>query len=415
FDTQPPVTPIIKLGSGVLGGATIAEMEQAGGVVTVEAALGQLVTVTFTETVLLNSVSKIITGAGIGNPVAVVLVDVRNNMFPSGTDITGTTVNVVALASDSAGNNSSSTSSFVVFTQSPIINSNFPYFIDTGISASDGISNNRALGTALFTTGNNVGSTWEYSTDGGSQWLKGIGRSLILASNTSYPVNSIQFKVTSAAGNAKTITFAKNTTSPITIDTIAPTAPGVTLLDGLGNSANGATARITAESGSTVVVTFSDGTRSIPKTITGLGSATTVDASLAASDFGLGAAQLRDGPITVTAVATDLAGNVGAANTSQFARNSSTPALSVKSGQDAFVNSTESGVDVYVYTAALASGDTLQLRLDGNNLGSAYPVTASDVTAGRVALTINKANLTGGDGQKSITAVLTHNGTTTTS
>ena len=75
-------------------------------------------------------------------------------------------------------------------------------------------------------------------------------------------------------------------------------------------------------------MTFSDGTRSIPKTVTSQGSGTTVNATLAVSDFGLGAAQLRDGPITVTAVATDLAGNVGAANTSQFVRNSSTPALS---------------------------------------------------------------------------------------
>ena len=156
-----------------------------------------------------------------------------------------------------------------------------------------------------------------------------------------------------------------------------------------------------------MVVTFSDGTRSIPKTVTGLGQWQRRQCHAGRRRLWPGAEQLRDGPITVTAVATDLAGNVGAANTSQFVRNSSTPGLSVKSGQDAFVNSTESGVDVYVYTAALASGDTLQLRLDGNNLGSAYPVTASDVTAGRVALTINKADLTGGDGQKSISAVLT--------
>ena len=420
FDTQPPLTPIIKLGSGVLGGATPAEMAQASGVVTVEAELGQQVSVTFTETDAGRTLSKTITGAGIGIPVAVVLSnnDVSGVLFPEQSAVPGTSVNVVALASDGAGNQSKSTTSFVGFTQPPDILDTFTRLTDTGASSTDGITNNRTISTALFTTGGNVRSTWEYSTDAGVNWSKGIGKSLILASNTSYPANSIRFRVKNAAGTEATSTLTHSVTGPIstiTIDTIAPDAPGVTLLDGLGNSANGATAQITAESGSRVVVTFSDGTRSIPKTITGLGSGSAVNATLATSDFGLGAAQLRDGPITVTAVATDLAGNVGAANTSQFVRNSSTPALLIKSGQDAFVNSTESGVDVFVYTAALASGDTLQLQLGGNNLGSAYSVTASDVTAGRVALTINKANLTGGDGQKSITAVLTHNGTPTTS
>ena len=52
-----------------------------------------------------------------------------------------------------------------------------------------------------------------------------------------------------AAGNSQIPTyiyFNNANYSTITIDTIAPDAPGVTLLDGLGNSANDATAQITA-------------------------------------------------------------------------------------------------------------------------------------------------------------------------
>ena len=405
YDTQPPLTPIIKLGSGVLGGATAAEMAQASGVVTVEAELGQAVTVRFVTTAGI-TISKNITGQGNGVAVPVVLTSAEVTSINGNN---GTTISVTATASDGAGNQSKSSTSFAYKSVNTI--PVFYFLSDSGSDFADGITNNPFI--TIQADAALIGYTYFYSVDSGTTWTPAPNTGFYLSKNTTYPVNSIKLKNVDNFGNA--FIEALDYSVPVTIDTIAPDAPGVTLLDGLGNSANGATAQITAESGSSVVVTFSDGTRSIPKTITGLGSGSAVNATLAVSDFGLGAAQLRDGPITVTAVATDLAGNVGAANTSQFARNSSTPALLIKSGQDAFVNSTESGVDVFVYTAALASGDTLQLQLGGNNLGSAYSVTASDVTAGRVALTINKAALTGGDGQKSITAVLTHNGTPTTS
>ena len=409
YDTQPPLTPIIKLGSGVLGGATPAEMAQASGVVTVEAELGQAVTVSFVTTGS-STISKNITGQGKGVAVPVTLSQTEVNSL----GITQlNTINVSATATDGASNQSKSTTSFSYYRTPP---APVAYvFRDSGLNFDDGITNDSFVEVDAISVP--AGAVAVYTTDAGATWTPVTGGGFYLTKNTTFVANTVGVKNIDAAGNSQIPTyiyFNNANYSTITIDTIAPDAPGVTLLDGLGNSANGATAQITAESGSRVVVTFSDGTRSIPKTVNGLGSGTTVNATLAASDFGPGAAQLRDGPITVTAVATDLAGNVGAANTSQFVRNSSTPGLSVKSGQDAFVNSTESGVDVYVYTPALASGDTLQLQLGGNNLGSAYSVTASDVTAGRVALTINKAALTGGDGQKSITAVLTHNGNTPT-
>ena len=409
YDTQPPLTPIIKLGSGVLGGATPAEMVQTG-VVTVEAELGQAVTVSFVTTGS-STISKNITGQGKGVAVPVTLSQTDVNSL----GIRGlNTITVSATATDGANNQSKSTTSFSYYRTPP---APVAYvFRDSGLNFDDGITNDSFV--ELDASSVPAGAVAVYTTDAGATWTPVTGGGFYLTKNTTFVANTLGLKNIDAAGNSQIPTyiyFNNANYSTITIDTIAPDAPGVTLLDGLGNSANGATAQITAESGSSVVVTFSDGTRSIPKTVTSLGSGSAVNATLAAGDFGPGAAQLRDGPITVTAVATDLAGNVGAANTSQFVRNSSTPGLSVKSGQDAFVNSTESGVDVYVYTAALASGDTLQLRLDGNNLGSAYPVTASDVAAGRVALTINKADLTGGDGQKSISAVLTQNGTATTS
>ena len=94
------------------------------------------------------------------------------------------------------------------------------------------------------------------------------------------------------------------------------------------------------------MVNFSDGSHNVRKTVTGIGENTSVPITLAASDLGNGSALLLDGRISVTAVATDSAGNASAASTSGFALNSRAPALFVKSGQDRFVNRTETGVAI---------------------------------------------------------------------
>ncbi|MCX8520633.1 MAG: Ig-like domain-containing protein, partial [Rhodoferax sp.] len=406
FDTGVPQTPTIRLGSGVADGASAAEAVQASGVVTVEAELGQGVTVRFVSAAA--SITKTITGQGMAVAVPVTWdpADLNQLGLTASNSIT-----VTAAASDAAGNQSQSSNRFRYYKDLPAAADFF--CTDTGLVFGDGISNQPFIQVEPTT-----GSTAFYTSNAGTTWTAVTGAGFYLATNTHYAANTVGVKTVDAAGNSRVSWI----TAPLTIDTIAPDAPTLTLQSGLGKSGNPAIARMTAESGSRVVVTFSDDTSPTPhaisKTLTGQGSATPVDATLAASDFGSGAAQLQDGTITVTAVATDIAGNGGAASSSQFARNNSGPALFIQSGQDAFVNNAENGVDVYVYSAALAVGDLLQFQLGAIPLGSIYTVTGNDVTAGRVALFISKTELRGGlvvggvgaDGPKTIRVNVSHSG-----
>ena len=102
----------------------------------------------------------------------------------------------------------------------------------------------------------------------------------------------------------------------------------------------------------------------------------------------------------------DIAGNDTLAN-GQAVISPPVPVLSIDSGQDAILNSAESSLTVQLAMTGLASGDSVQLKLDGSNLGSAYSVTAADISAGKASLTISKSSL-GSDGSKAISAVVTH-------
>ena len=104
----------------------------------------------------------------------------------------------------------------------------------------------------------------------------------------------------------------------------------------------------------------------------------------------------------------DIAGNDTLAN-GQAVIGPPVPVLSIDSGQDAILNSAESSLTVQLAMTGLASGDSVQLKLDGSNLGSAYSVTAADIYAGKASLTISKSSL-GSDGSKAISAVVTHSG-----
>ena len=88
-----------------------------------------------------------------------------------------------------------------------------------------------------------------------------------------------------------------------------------------------------------------------------------------------------------------------------------TPVLSIISGQDAYINSTETGVDVELTVGNLASGDTVQLKLGGTAIASSLrTVTSGEASDRKISLTIAKGDL-GADGSKSITATVTQSGT----
>jgi hypothetical protein len=97
---------------------------------------------------------------------------------------------------------------------------------DTGISNSDGITNNGTVNV----TGLETGATWQYSINGGSSWTNGTGTSFVLSSGTHSPGN-ILVRQSDLAGN----TSANGQLGAGTIDTSAA-APCLALAADTGSS-----------------------------------------------------------------------------------------------------------------------------------------------------------------------------------
>ncbi|MEI7783487.1 MAG: hypothetical protein WCK08_03815, partial [Betaproteobacteria bacterium] len=112
-------------------------------------------------------------------------------------------------------------------------------------------------------------------------------------------------------------------------DVQAPAAPTLALGTGVSNGATSAEAAaaggvvsVVAEAGASTVVTFSrSGGGTVSKTVTGNGS-TAVPVTLSAADL----TTLGDGTISVSAVATDAAGNASSAGTGSFTLDTAAPA-----------------------------------------------------------------------------------------
>ena len=71
---------------------------------------------------------------------------------------------------------------------------------------------------------------------------------------------------------------------------------------------------------------------------------------------------------------------------------------------DAWVNTSETTVNLEIATTDLQVGDTVQIRVAGANKGSPVTVSAADLAAGKVIVSVAKADLS--EGANSITAVL---------
>jgi hypothetical protein len=100
---------------------------------------------------------------------------------------------------------------------------------DTGVSSTDGITNNGTLNIDNL----EVGASFQYSTDGGGSWSIGTGSSLLLASG-SYAAGNILVSQTDIAGN----TSANGQLGADTIDTLKPvtTAAIAAVVDNVGFS-----------------------------------------------------------------------------------------------------------------------------------------------------------------------------------
>jgi VCBS repeat-containing protein len=137
----------------------------------------------------------------------------------------GTYANVQVRQIDVAGNVSSAASLATVTIDTTVVAPTLALAADTGVSATDRITNNGTITVA----GIESGATWQYSLNGGTTWLTGSGSSFTLASGT---YSNIQVRQTDVAGNVSTST----TLAPVTIDTVV-LAPTLGLARDTGTSA----------------------------------------------------------------------------------------------------------------------------------------------------------------------------------
>ena len=285
--------------------------------------------VTFTDSNS-HSVIKMLTGSGSAQNVMLDSSDIGSGA----SQLQDGSITVSANATDAAGNSSmAGNSSFTLDTAKP----DAPVFalvagVATGATSAEALAGAVTVNAEL---GSSVAVTF---TDSNShsviKMLNGTGSALTVtldssdigsgASQLQDGSITVSANATDAAGNTS---MAGN--SSFTLDTAKPDTPVFALGAGVSDGATSAEAQagavtVNAELGSSVAVTFTDSnSHSVIKMLTGSGSAQNV--MLDSSDIGSGASQLQDGSITVSANATDAAGNTSMAGNSSFSLDTAKP------------------------------------------------------------------------------------------
>ena len=346
-NANTPLAPTLTLGSGVSGGATMAEATQSSGVLTVSGESGTSVVVTFTDRDgnAVTSTPIAITASGSSFAVTLAGTDIGN----SGTLLHDGTITVAAVATNSVGvSGSPGRTGFTLDTVAPVLQS-------LQLSSSTGSEalklGDRLLYTATYdgpvvgtptaptlTIGSETGITLTpVSTSGNTRsWSYTISQSGTADSGAvSVQGGNFLTGIQDAAGNLaagnptlETGTFTANANTPL--------APTLTLGSGVSGGATMAEATqssgvltVSGESGTSVVVTFTDrdgnAVTSTPIAITASGSSFAV--TLAGTDIGNSGTLLHDGTITVAAVATNSVGVSGSPGRTGFTLDTVAPVL----------------------------------------------------------------------------------------
>ncbi|RXG85150.1 hypothetical protein EAS61_36810, partial [Bradyrhizobium zhanjiangense] len=300
---------------------------------------------------------------------------------------------VTAQFSDAAGNSSTTASlSFTLDTTAPTV----------AITSAGGPVN-QASQTITGTVGiADAGATvtiLDGATAIGTATVQGNGSWSSTVTLNNGP-NSLTARVSDAAGNTATssaVVYTLSTTGPTVTETL------------VADSGTSATDHVTANpalNGTGLANT------AVHFTIDGSPIAATVTAD-AQGAWSFTPSGLADGPHTIVASQSDSFGNTGSASLSftldTTAPGGGTPDLTAgsdsgSSNTDNITSATSPSFTVALSPTA-AIGDTVQLLLGGSPL--AHPVThvitAADVTAGSVSLTVTAGDL-GADGAKQVTA-----------
>jgi hypothetical protein len=353
LDTVAPVAPVLALGTGVAAGATAAEATQLTGVVTVSGESGASIAVTFTRGV--NSVTKTVTGTGAAQAVVLAAGDL--------TTLGNGTISVSAVPTDVAGNvGPAGTTSFTLDSVAPLAPSlALGTGVANGATAAEAIQASGVV-TVSGESGASIAVTFTRGANSVTKTVTGTGaaQAVVLAAgdlttlgNGTISVSAVPTDLAGNVGPAGTTSF--------TLDTIAPLAPSLALGTGVANGATAAEATqgsgvvtVNGESGASIAVTFTRGANSVTKTVTGTGSAQAV--VLAAGDL----TTLGNGTISVSGVATDVAGNAGPAGTTSFTLDSVAPTIA------SFTASVADGTYVTAATIPLVATLSEQVQAGGS-------------------------------------------------
>ena len=245
---------------------------------------------------------------------------------------------------------------------------------------------NEAGATVALSLGGNsraatvTGTTWSYTLTAADITAMGEG------------AETLSVTQTDAAGNSSTAA-----TRPITIDTVAPTAPTIDLVasdDIINASEQASVITGTNEAGATVALSLGGNTRAA--TVAG----TTWSYTLTAADI----TAMGEGAETLSVTQTDAAGNVSTAGTRPIMIDTLAPTAPTIDlvATDDIVNASEQTATI---TGTNEAGATVALSLGGNTRAAtvtgttwSYALTAADITAmgeGAETLSVTQTDLAG--------------------
>ncbi|WP_280565149.1 Ig-like domain-containing protein, partial [Chromohalobacter sp. 48-RD10] len=286
---------------------------------------------------------------------------------------------VEAVATDAAGNTSDPSSTIVDIDLGDVTPPQAPEVElanDTGVDDADGITSDGTVNV----TGLEEGATWQYSIDSGTTWTDGTGDSFTLEPGN-YGDGVVQVRQTDSASN----TGPSSTPGPVTIDQNAP----VITLDALDAPINDDSPALSG--------TVDDPDATVTVTVNGSDytAANNGDGTWTLAE---GTVTLNEGDNSVSAVATDAAGNTSEPVTDTVELDTTAPG----EGDDA-LNSVIFSDDVY--NAAEADSATLSGTVEDGATIDSLTITSA---GGGDPLTIAGEDITlNGDGTFSYTADLT--------
>ncbi|MEH2620648.1 hypothetical protein V1285_005594 [Bradyrhizobium sp. AZCC 1620] len=360
------------------------------------------------------------TGGQLGASYTLTASDISNGFadVQTGALSSGTTYTITARVTDQAGNQSTASGSFVIgedtaAPSAPVIGTVTDDVSPvTGTVADNGVSNDTTL---TITGAAEAGSTVTiYDTDGTTVLGSGVasgGSYSITTSALSQGSHTLTARATDAAGNQGVASSAFH----VTIDTAAPSAPVIgTVTDDVApvtgtvadnGVSNDTTLTITgaAEAGSTVTIYDTDGT-----TVLGSGVAS-------GGSYSITTSALSQGSHTLTARATDAAGNQGVASSAFHVTLDtaapSAPVIGTVTDDVSPVTGTvaDNGVSndtTLTITGAAEAGSTVTIYdTDGTTVlgsgvasGGSYSITTSALSQGSHTLTARATDAAGNQG-----------------